>query len=167
MTIGLDTAPAGLGTKVAAGAAGLVLLVVVLAAGAGAGIASLLGGGVAAPSSTATGQIPAAMLALYRQAAITCPGLPWSVLAAIGTVESANGTSTLPGVKSGQNAAGAEVIYGCDWAFSHVRQGAVGVRGSLVSDGCESRGRLDGHTGFVGCPPHDGQVSGVACGVAL
>jgi cell wall-associated NlpC family hydrolase len=47
------------------------------------------------------------MLALYQQAAVTCPGLPWTVLAAIGTVESANGTSTLPGVKSGQNFAGA------------------------------------------------------------
>ncbi|MDA8273814.1 MAG: NlpC/P60 family protein [Actinomycetota bacterium] len=107
MTSGLDTAPAGLGTKVAAGAAGLVLLVAALAAGAGAGIASLLGVGATAPSATATAQIPAAMLALYQQAATTCPGLPWSVLAAIGTVESGNGTSTLPGVKSGQNAAGA------------------------------------------------------------
>jgi cell wall-associated NlpC family hydrolase len=107
VSIGLDSAPAGLGTKVAAGAAGLVLLVAVLAAGAGAGIASLLGGGTTTPSSTATGQIPATMLTLYQEAAATCPGLPWTVLAAIGTVESANGTSTLPGVKSGQNAAGA------------------------------------------------------------
>jgi cell wall-associated NlpC family hydrolase len=107
VTIGLDAAPAGLGTKIAAGAGGLVLLVAVLAAGAGAGIASLLGGGSAAPSATATTNIPPAMLALYQEAATTCPGLPWTVLAAIGTVESANGTSTLPGVKSGQNAAGA------------------------------------------------------------
>ena len=107
MTIGLDaTTSSGLGTKIAAGAAGLVLLVAVLAAGAGAGIASLLGGG-ATPSSTATGQIPATMLLLYQEAATTCPGLPWTLLAAIGTVESANGTSTLPGVKSGQNPAGA------------------------------------------------------------
>ena len=36
------------------------------------------------------------------------PGLPWTVLAAIGTVESDNGQSTLPGVHSGANAAGAE-----------------------------------------------------------
>ena len=107
MTVGLDAAPARLGTQVAAGVAGLVLLVAVLAAGAGAGIASLLGVGATAPSATATAQIPAAMLALYQQAATTCPGLPWSVLAAIGTVESGNGTSTLPGVKSGQNADGA------------------------------------------------------------
>ena len=48
------------------------------------------------------------MLTLYEQAAGTCPGLSWAVLAAIGTVESGNGTSNLPGVHSGANAAGAE-----------------------------------------------------------
>ena len=108
MTIGLDAAPTSLGTKVAAGAAGLVLFVAVLAAAAGAGVASLLGGGDSAPSVAATAQIPAVMLALYQAAAATCPGLPWTVLAAIGTVESGNGTSDLPGVHSGANSAGAE-----------------------------------------------------------
>ena len=109
MTIGLDaTASSGLATKIAAGAAGLVLLVAVVAAGAGAGLASLLSGGDATPSATATANIPPAMLTLYQQAAATCPGLPWTVLAAIGTVESGNGTSTLPGVHSGANSAGAE-----------------------------------------------------------
>ena len=103
-----DSATSGPATKVAAAAAGLVLLVALLAAGAGAGVASLLGGGGTAPSATATASIPPAMLALYQQAAVTCPGLPWTVLAAIGTVESSNGTSTLPGVSAGQNAAGAE-----------------------------------------------------------
>ena len=48
------------------------------------------------------------MLALYQEAAITCPGLPWTILAAIGTIESDNGQSTLPGVHSGTNSAGAE-----------------------------------------------------------
>ena len=48
------------------------------------------------------------MLALYQQAATTCPGLPWTILAAIGTVESDNGQSNLPGVHAGANAAGAE-----------------------------------------------------------
>jgi len=71
--------------------ASLVLLVAVLAAGAGAGVASLLGGGDSAPSATATSEIPAAMLTLYEQAAASCPGLPWSVLAAIGQVESDQG----------------------------------------------------------------------------
>lgn len=60
------------------------------------------------PSPAATGRLPPQMLALYERAATTCPGLPWTVLAAIGTVESSNGTSNLPGVHSGANYAGAE-----------------------------------------------------------
>jgi cell wall-associated NlpC family hydrolase len=44
----------------------------------------------------------------YRQAAATCPGLSWSVLAGIGTVETHNGQSNAPGVWSGANSAGAE-----------------------------------------------------------
>jgi cell wall-associated NlpC family hydrolase len=52
--------------------------------------------------------LPAAWAALDQGAATTCPGLPWSVLAAIGTVESDSGRSTAPGVASGANAAGAE-----------------------------------------------------------
>jgi cell wall-associated NlpC family hydrolase len=102
-----DSATSGPAAKLAAAAAGLVLLVALLAAGAGAGIASLLGGEGTAPSATATSAIPPAMLALYQQAATTCPGLPWTVLAAIGTVESGNDQSTLPGVHSGANSAGA------------------------------------------------------------
>ncbi len=41
-------------------------------------------------------------------AAQTCPGLPWSVLAGIGKVESDHGRANLPGVRSGSNSAGAE-----------------------------------------------------------
>ena len=109
MSIALDgPASSALASKVAAAAAGLVLLVALLGAGAAAGIASLLGGGDTAPSTTATSAIPPVMLGLYQQAATTCPGLPWAVLAAIGTVESGNDTSTLPGVHSGANSAGAE-----------------------------------------------------------
>ena len=59
-------------------------------------------------TSAATTAVPPSMLGLYQAAAATCPGLPWTVLAAIGTVESDNGESTLPGVHSGSNAAGAE-----------------------------------------------------------
>ncbi|MGA2037453.1 MAG: lytic transglycosylase domain-containing protein [Acidimicrobiales bacterium] len=60
------------------------------------------------PSAAATGRVPPQMLALYQRAAPTCPGLPWSLLAAIGTVESSNGTSDLAGVRSGANYAGAK-----------------------------------------------------------
>jgi hypothetical protein len=48
------------------------------------------------------------MLTLYQQAAATCPGLPWTILATIGTIESDNGQSDLPGVHSGANPAGAQ-----------------------------------------------------------
>jgi hypothetical protein len=60
-------------------------------------------------TSPAVATIPPEMLALYQKAAATqCPGMPWQILAAIGDVESGNGTSDLPGVRSGTNYAGAE-----------------------------------------------------------
>jgi cell wall-associated NlpC family hydrolase len=114
---------------VALGAGGLVLAGVLMAAATGVVSASLGGaggdgmvGGVGGadggtpasatiaiePTATASSRIPAGMLVLFETAAATCPGLPWTVLAAIGTVESGNGTSNLPGVHSGANGAGAE-----------------------------------------------------------
>ena len=92
---------AGLSVGLAAAVVGTAVL---------ASAASLLGVGSAVPgaSAAATARIPPAMLTLYEAAAATCPGLPWSILAAIGTVESDNGQSNLPGVHSGTNAAGAE-----------------------------------------------------------
>ena len=90
---------AGLAVGLAAAIVGTAIL---------ASAASLLGVGSGAPvaSSTATPRIHSAMLALYQEAAITCPGLPWTILAAIGTVESDNGQSTLPGVHAGANPGG-------------------------------------------------------------
>ena len=66
---------------------------------------SLIGGGP--PSAQAQRDIPVAYLPLYQAGADSCPGLPWSVLAAIGKVESDHGRSTAPGVASGANFAGA------------------------------------------------------------
>jgi hypothetical protein len=66
---------------------------------------SLIGGGP--PSAQAQRDIPPAYLPLYQAGADACPGLPWSVLAAIGKVESDHGRSTAPGVASGANFAGA------------------------------------------------------------
>src|SRR5271165_6195996 len=66
------------------------------------------GGAPPAPAAATSSSIPPAMLALYQEATATCPDLPWTVLAAIGTVESDNGQSNLPGVHTGANAAGAE-----------------------------------------------------------
>ena len=75
----------------------------------GRGGAAGAGSSNAAPSAIAVGEIPAAMLALYQAAAATMSrDSPGRSLAAIGTVESANGTSDLPGVHSGANGAGAE-----------------------------------------------------------
>jgi hypothetical protein len=61
----------------------------------------------AGPSAAARADIPTGYLRLYRTAARRCPGLSWSVLAAIGKVESDHGRSRLPGVRSGWNTAGA------------------------------------------------------------
>jgi cell wall-associated NlpC family hydrolase len=52
--------------------------------------------------------VPAGWEIMEQNAAATCPGLPWSVLAAIGRVESDSGRSSAPGVTSGANSAGAE-----------------------------------------------------------
>ncbi|HEY4790134.1 MAG TPA: lytic transglycosylase domain-containing protein, partial [Actinomycetes bacterium] len=68
---------------------------------------SVLGSQPGQPSRRAKGDIPRGLLPLYQAAANTCPGLPWSVLAAIGKVESDHGRTRLPGVRSGSNWAGA------------------------------------------------------------
>jgi cell wall-associated NlpC family hydrolase len=59
-------------------------------------------------TALALADIPPAYLVLYMDAAHTCPGLPWGVLAGIGKVESDQGRSNAPGVHSGANFAGAE-----------------------------------------------------------
>lgn len=58
------------------------------------------------PSEFATTDIPPGFLALYRRAA-AATGIDWAVLAAVGRVETNHGRSTLPGVHSGANFAGA------------------------------------------------------------
>jgi hypothetical protein len=142
------------------------MLVVMLAAGAGAGVSSLLTGGDSIASGLAHDLISAASLLDYQQAASTCPGLPWTVLAAIGTVESDNGTSTLPGVQSGANSAGAEDIWMWDRGLWDVRDGDSLVRASGVSAPCEARGGADGrHTLSIRCPLRE-DLSGLACGVS-
>ena len=63
----------GLLVAIAVGASSLVLL-----AAPAPSLGSVL------PSPAARQEIPAPILTLYREAASTCPGLPWTVLAAIG-----------------------------------------------------------------------------------
>jgi membrane-bound lytic murein transglycosylase B len=62
--------------------------------------------GQPAPTRAATADIPAGYLRLYRAAGARYR-IPWSVLAAIGKVESDHGRTRLPGVRSGSNWAGA------------------------------------------------------------
>ncbi|MDQ2876639.1 MAG: bifunctional lytic transglycosylase/C40 family peptidase [Actinomycetota bacterium] len=88
-------------------AAALVLLA---AAFLGAG-AAILGQGASAcqaqpAASTAAAAIPAVYLADYQKAGAEY-GIPWTVLAGIGEVESGQGRSGAPGVHSGENPAGA------------------------------------------------------------
>ena len=102
-----------LGSLIAWAAGTVIMAVVMVASAAGAVIGSVVPGGggglpVLGPIGGLLEQIPASLLALYQQAAATCPGMSWTVLAAVGTVESGNGTSSLPGVHSGANPAGAE-----------------------------------------------------------
>jgi membrane-bound lytic murein transglycosylase B len=59
-----------------------------------------------APSRVPIADIPAGYLRLYRTAGARYR-IPWSVLAAIGKVESDHGRVRLPGVRSGSNWAGA------------------------------------------------------------
>ncbi|WP_244467472.1 NlpC/P60 family protein [Nocardia vulneris] len=73
----------------------------------GAPTSSPPAGGQKTPSSEAAQDIPADRLVIYRQAAHVCAGLDWSVLAAIGKIETDHGRSPLPGVRSGENFAGA------------------------------------------------------------
>src|SRR4029450_9330600 len=83
----------------------LAVVFLVLALMALALSTSLIGGGQ--PSPSAQQDIPPQLLPVYQTAADSCPGLPWSVLAAIGKVETDHGRSTAPGVHSGVNFAGA------------------------------------------------------------
>ncbi|MFE3205578.1 NlpC/P60 family protein [Embleya sp. NPDC059237] len=102
--------------KIAAGCAGAFLALLVFAGAlltalAGAFGNALTGGdsasALADASNEARKDIPPGYLTLYQQAAATCPGLSWTVLAAIGKVETDHGRSTLPGVTSGANGSGA------------------------------------------------------------
>ena len=60
----------------------------------------------ATPSRAAVTDIPGRYLRLYRAAGARYR-IPWSVLAAVGKVESDHGRARLPGVRSGSNWAGA------------------------------------------------------------
>jgi cell wall-associated NlpC family hydrolase len=91
-----------------AGLGGCVAAVTGADPAAGGAAAGGGGNGGTATAAATTPAVPAAWETLDRSAAATCPGLAWSVLGAIGRIESDSGRSTLPGVASGANPAGAE-----------------------------------------------------------
>src|SRR5712691_7573765 len=88
--------------------AAVVMLLAIALIGAVAGISGQEASACQAQpaASSAAASIPAAYLAGYKEAGAAY-GIPWTVLAGIGTVESDNGQSHLPGVHSGTNAFGA------------------------------------------------------------
>ena len=96
--------------KITYAVAAAVLAVPVLIGAASQAIVSALFG---SSSSTPTGcttpiaDIPPDYCLLYTAAAPVCPGLDWTVLAAIGKIETDHGRSPLPGVHDGENYAGA------------------------------------------------------------
>jgi hypothetical protein len=79
-----------------------VLVVALVFAGLATGLI-----GTEEPSGDARADIPAAYLRLYMESADLCPGLSWTILAAIGKVETNHGRLSAPGVSTGQNFAGA------------------------------------------------------------
>jgi cell wall-associated NlpC family hydrolase len=89
----------------------ITVALVLLLAAAIAGITAATGRQAAAcaaqpAASHAADAIPARYLADYKKAGARY-GIPWTVLAGIGTVESGNGQARLPGVRSGTNPFGA------------------------------------------------------------
>src|SRR6266568_4914585 len=92
---------------IAVGAAVVILLLAALIVG----IAGVSGQQAAActaqpAAASAARSIPARYRTDYISAG-TRYGIPWTILAGVGTVESDNGQSELPGVHSGTNAFGA------------------------------------------------------------
>jgi len=95
--------------KRAATIAGCLLVVpaLLLTLGAFMVIAAVSSAAGGQPTAEAVADIPSELLPIYQAAANETCNMPWGVLAAIGKTESDHGRSTLPGVHSGSNFAGA------------------------------------------------------------
>jgi cell wall-associated NlpC family hydrolase len=115
----------------------VLVVVVVLTALTGTGDTS----SAAAPAGAEVADIPADYLALYHQAARTCPGLDWSILAAIGKIETDHGRSKLPGVHSGVNSAKA----GGPMQFLQATFDSVVARHPLPPGGAQPPSRYNAH----------------------
>lgn len=95
--------------KIAIAGVAAIVAVAMQTAGIGRAVIEVLfGSNNTQPSQEALADIPGDYLDLYQAAAPVCPGLDWSILAAIGKIESNHGRSKLTGIAEGtQNSAGA------------------------------------------------------------
>lgn len=94
--------------KIAIAAVAAIITIPILIGGVGKAIVSaLFGTGGTEPSQAAIAEIPSDYLSLYRAAASVCPGLDWTILAAIGDAESKHGRGSGEGIKDGENYMGA------------------------------------------------------------
>jgi hypothetical protein len=119
---------------------------------------ALAPGGEYAPSALAKSDIPADVLAIYQAAARTCPGMDWAILAAIGKIETNHGRSTLPGVHSGQNSAGAmgpmQFLQGTWNAYKTATPGHIIPNVYDIADAIYSAAKMLCHDGAaIGLPP--------------
>lgn len=122
----------------------IVVLAVFVLAGAIAGVVAAVFGSSdsSEASAAALDDIPPRYLALYRQAATLCPGLDWSILAAIGKIESDHGRSSLRGVAEGEeNHAGA----GGPMQFLQATWDSVTARHGIPPGGMEPPSRYNPH----------------------
>ncbi|RAY14401.1 hypothetical protein DPM19_15700 [Actinomadura craniellae] len=126
---------------VAFGGTGLLLLALLIVPAFFSATQFLFGGGGATGCVDASragsqpaaaqdaGAIPADYLELYKKTGADY-GIPWNLLAGVGKVETGHGTSELPGVRSGENYAGA----GGPMQFLEPTWRAFGVDGDKDGD---------------------------------
>src|SRR6202041_2660010 len=110
---------------------------------AGAGCSGQQTGTVGQPPAGAKARaIPADYLSWYKKVGQQY-GVPWTILAGIGTVESDNGQTTLPGVHSGSNAFGAAgpMQIGIGGAAGKVWGGLAGPTRACTTPRTRSRAR--------------------------
>ncbi|GGQ22318.1 hypothetical protein GCM10010187_43490 [Actinomadura coerulea] len=74
--------------------------------GGGGGCVNVAGAGAQPAAAADAKSVPVDYLKLYQEAGRKY-GIPWNVLAGVGKVETDHGRSTMPGVSSGENYAGA------------------------------------------------------------
>jgi cell wall-associated NlpC family hydrolase len=134
------------------GILGLGLLIVPIMIGANSFFAATAGcsgqqtGATGQPTGSAKAKsIPADYLFWYKKVGNQY-GVPWTILAGIGTVESDNGRTTLPGVHSGSNAFGAAgpMQIGIGGAATNVWGGLPVHPASQVVSGIATDGNGDG-----------------------